>query len=166
MIFSRFGGSFSKTPRWFQWGWVFVVVGILTVRFWSIGSMAWGYDELSAVFRAMNAANWHAHLHQGVAVDGHPAGLQTLIWLWVKWQGTGYLIPRVFTAMFSLGVLWQFHGIAKRHFGFESAYWSVCLMGLMWWQAGMSIWIRPYVFALPFVLWSWDLVLGLLHQVS
>ena len=164
MIFSRFGGSFSKTPRWFQWGWVVVVVGILTVRFWSIGSMAWGYDELSAVFRAMNAANWHAHLHQGVAVDGHPAGLQTLIWLWVKWQGTDYLIPRVFTAMFSLGVLWQFHGMAKRHLGFESAYWSICLMGLMWWQAGMSIWIRPYIFALPFVLWSWDLVLGLLHH--
>lgn len=164
MIFSQFGGPFSKTPRWFQWGWVVVVIGILTVRFWSIGSMAWGYDELSAVFRAMNAANWQEHLSEGVAVDGHPAGLQTLIWLWVKWQGTGYLIPRVFTAMFSLGVLWQFHGMAKRHFGFESAYWSVCLMGLMWWQAGMSIWIRPYIFALPFVLWSWDLVLGLLHD--
>lgn len=164
MIFSRFGGSFSKTPRWFQWGWVVVVIGILTVRFWSIGSMAWGYDELSAVFRAMNAANWQEHLSEGVAVDGHPAGLQTLIWLWVKWQGTGYLIPRVFSAMFSLGVLWQFHSIANRHFGFESAYWSVCLMGLMWWQAGMSIWIRPYIFALPFVLWSWDLVLGLLHH--
>jgi len=164
MIFSRFGGSFSKTPRWFQWGWVVVVVAIVALRFWDLQAYAWGYDELSAVFRAMNAANWHAHLHQGVAVDGHPAGLQTLIWLWVKWQGTGYIIPRVFTAMFSLGVLWQFHGMAKRHLGFESAYWSICLMGLMWWQAGMSIWIRPYIFALPFVLWSWDLVLGLLHH--
>lgn len=164
MIFSRFGGSFSKTPRWFQWGWVVVVVAIVALRFWDLQAYAWGYDELSAVFRAMNAANWHAHLHQGVAVDGHPAGLQTLIWLWVKWQGTGYIIPRVFTAMFSLGVLWQFHGMAKRHLGFETAYWSICLMGLMWWQAGMSIWIRPYIFALPFVLWSWDLVLGLLHH--
>jgi len=38
------------------------------------------------------------------------------------------------------------------------------LMGLMWWQAGMSIWIRPYVFGLPFVLWSWDLVLGVLKH--
>ena len=37
-------------------------------------------------------------------------------------------------------------------------------MGLMWWQAGMSIWIRPYVFGLPFVLWSWDLVLGVLKH--
>ena len=37
-------------------------------------------------------------------------------------------------------------------------------MGLMWWQAGMSIWIRPYVFGLSFVLWSWDLVLGVLKH--
>jgi hypothetical protein len=28
----------------------------------------------------------------------------------------------------------------------------------------MSIWIRPYVFGLPFVLWSWDLVLGVLKH--
>jgi hypothetical protein len=54
--------------------------------------------------------------------------------------------------------------MAKRHFDVETAYWAVCLMGLMWWQAGMSIWIRPYVFGLPFVLWSWDLVLGVLKH--
>jgi hypothetical protein len=63
-----------------------------------------------------------------------------------------------------MGVLWQLHGMAKRHFDAETAYWAVCLMGLMWWQAEMSIWIRPYVFGLPFVLWSWDLVLGVLKH--
>jgi hypothetical protein len=164
MPFSRFTNSFSQTPRWFQGGWILVVAGILLLRFWGISEMAWGYDELSAVFRAMKAAYWHDHLHKGVGVDGHPAGLQTILWLWIRANGTGYLLPRIFTALFSLGVLWQFHGMAKRHFGFETAYWSVCLMGLMWWQAGMSVWIRPYIFALPFVLWSWDLVLGLLKN--
>jgi hypothetical protein len=164
MPFSRFTNSFSQTPRWFQWGWILVVAGILLLRFWGISEMAWGYDELSAVFRAMKADNWHDHLHNGVAVDGHPAGLQTVLWLWIRANGTEYLLPRIFTALFSLGVLGQFHGMAKRHFGFETAYWSVCLMGLMWWQAGMSVWIRPYIFALPFVLWSWDLVLGLLKH--
>ncbi|MBM3437992.1 MAG: hypothetical protein FJX91_02550, partial [Bacteroidetes bacterium] len=65
--------------------------------------MAWGYDELSAIFRAMQASNWHDHLQNGVAVDGHPAGLQTLLWLWVRYFGTDFFIPRVFTALFSLG---------------------------------------------------------------
>ena len=164
MIFSRFRASFSQAPRWFQWGWAMVVLAILALRFWDLQTYAWGYDELSAVFRAMQAKDWHAHLHQGVAVDGHPAGLQTLIWLWIGANGADVFIPRLFTSLFSMGVLWQLHGMAKRHFDVETAYWAVCLMGLMWWQAGMSIWIRPYVFGLPFVLWSWDLVLGVLKH--
>jgi hypothetical protein len=164
MIFSRFRASFSQAPRWFQWGWAMVVLAIVVLRFWNLQDYAWGYDELSAVFRAMQAKDWHAHLHQGVAVDGHPAGLQTLIWLWIGANGADVFIPRLFTSLFSMGVLWQLHGMAKRHFDAETAYWAVCLMGLMWWQAGMSIWIRPYVFGLPFVLWSWDLVLGVLKH--
>lgn len=164
MIFSRFRASFSQAPRWFQWGWAIVVLAIVALRFWDLQAYAWGYDELSAVFRAMQAKDWHAHLHQGVAVDGHPAGLQTLIWLWIGANGADVFIPRLFTSLFSMGVLWQLHGMAKRHFDVETAYWAVCLMGLMWWQAGMSIWIRPYVFGLPFVLWSWDLVLGVLKH--
>ncbi len=141
-----------------------VALGILLLRFWDLEAYAWGYDELSAVFRAMQAKDWHAHLHQGVAVDGHPAGLQTLIWFWISANGADVFIPRLFTSLFSMGVLWQLHGMAKRHFDVETAYWAVSLMGLMWWQAGMSIWIRPYVFGLPFVLWSWDLVLGVLKH--
>ncbi len=164
MIFSRFRASFSQAPRWFQWGWAMVVLAILALRFWDLQAYAWGYDELSAVFRAMQAKDWHAHLHQGVAVDGHPAGLQTLIWIWIGANGADVFIPRLFTALVSVGVLWQLHGMAKRHFDVETAYWAVCLMGLMWWQVGMSIWIRPYVFGLPFVLWSWDLVLGVLKH--
>lgn len=164
MVFSRFRASFSQAPRWFQWGWAMVALGILLLRFWDLEAYAWGYDELSAVFRAMQARDWHAHLHQGVAVDGHPAGLQTLIWFWISANGADVFIPRLFTSVVSVGVLWQLHGIAKRHFDVETAYWAVCLMGLMWWQVGMAIWIRPYIFALPFVLWSWDLVLGLLHR--
>ena len=32
-------------------------------------------------------------------------------------------------------------------FGFEAAFWAVAMMGLMWWQANMGIWIRPYILA-------------------
>jgi hypothetical protein len=110
----------------------------------------------------MQAKDWQTHLQQGVAVDGHPAGLQTMIWWWISVAGTDVLLPRLFTAFFSVGVLWQFHRMAKTIFGYETAYWAVAMMGLMWWQANMGIWIRPYIFALPFVLGSWNLVLGLL----
>ena len=164
MSFQQIKESFGKTPRFFQLGWILVILGSIALRFVGIDGRAWGYDELSAVFRAMQAKDWHAHLHQGVAVDGHPAGLQTIIWCWISLAGSEVLWPRIFTAVFSIGVLWQFHRMAKILFGYEAAFWSVAMMGLMWWQANMGIWIRPYIFALPFVLGSWNLVLGLLNN--
>ena len=164
MSFQQIKNSFGKTPRFFQLGWILVILGSIALRFVGIDGRAWGYDELSAVFRAMQAKDWHAHLHQGVAVDGHPAGLQTIIWWWISIAGSDVLWLRIFTALFSIGVLWQFHRMAKTLFGYEAAFWSVAMMGLMWWQANMGIWIRPYIFALPFVLGSWNLVLGLLKN--
>ena len=164
MFFQKIKESFGKAPRYFQLGWILVILGSIALRFVGIDGRAWGYDELSAVFRAMQAKDWHAHLHQGVAVDGHPAGLQTIIWWWISLAGSDVLWPRIFTALFSIGVLWQFHRMAKTLFGFEAAFWSVAMMGLMWWQANMGIWIRPYIFAMPFVLGSWNLVLGLLKN--
>ena len=164
MSFQQIKESFGKTPRFFQLGWILVILGSIALRLVGIDGRAWGYDELSAVFRAMQAKDWHAHLHQGVAVDGHPAGLQTIIWWWISIAGSDVLWPRIFTALFSIGVLWQFHRMAKTLFGYEAAFWSVAMMGLMWWQANMGIWIRPYIFALPFVLGSWNLVLSLLKN--
>ena len=165
MFFQKIKESFGKTPRYFQLGWILVIIGSLSLRFVGIDGRAWGYDELSAVFRAMSTShNWHAHLEKGVAVDGHPAGLQTILWWWISLAGSAVLWPRIFTALFSIGVLWQFHRMAKTLFGFEAAFWAVAMMGLMWWQVNMGIWIRPYIFALPCVLGSWNLVLGLLKN--
>ncbi|MEY3593266.1 MAG: hypothetical protein RL041_238, partial [Bacteroidota bacterium] len=165
MFFQKIKESFGKTPRYFQLGWILVVIGSLALRLVGLDGRAWGYDELSAVFRAMSTShNWHAHLEKGVAVDGHPAGLQTILWWWISLAGSDVLWPRIFTALFSIGVLWQFHRMAKTLFGFEAAFWAVAMMGLMWWPVNMGIWIRPYIFALPFVLGSWNLVLGLLKN--
>jgi hypothetical protein len=165
MFFQKIKESFGKTPRYFQLGWILVVIGSLALRLVGLDGRAWGYDELSAVFRAMSTShNWHAHLEKGVAVDGHPAGLQTILWWWISLAGSDVLWPRIFTTLFSIGVLWQFHRMAKTLFGFEAAFWAVAMMGLMWWPVNMGIWIRPYIFALPFVLGSWNLVLGLLKN--
>ena len=165
MFFQKIKESFGKTPRYFQLGWILVVIGSLALRLVGLDGRAWGYDELSAVFRAMSTShNWHAHLEKGVAVDGHPAGLQTILWWWISLAGSDVLWPRIFTVLFSFGVLWQFHRMAKTLFGYEAAFWAVAMMGLMWWPVNMGIWIRPYIFALPFVLGSWNLVLGLLKN--
>lgn len=158
--------SFSKTPIHFQWGWILTVIGLLFLRFWRINERDWGYDELSAILRALGATTWQQHLHQGVIIDGHPAGLQTILWIWVQAFGSNVLPLRLLTAGIGLFTLFQSHQLAKRLFGFETAYWTVVMMGLMWWQVSMGIWIRPYVWALPFVLWAWDLVFRALNDAN
>ena len=163
-MLSRLLTSFSRVPIWFRLGWILVGLGAIFLRFYAINERAWGYDELSAIFRAMHSDSWYGHLKSGVAVDGHPAGLQTFLWLWVDVFGTEVLPLRIITALVSVFTMVQIHGIAKRHFGFETAFWTIAMMGLMWWQVNMGIWIRPYIFGLPFVLWAWDLVLGVLRQ--
>jgi len=140
MLLQRIKDSFGKTPRFFQLGWILVILGSVVLRFVGIEGRAWGYDELSAVFRAMSTShNWHAHLERGVAVDGHPAGLQTIIWWWISVADSDVLWPRIFTALFSIGVIWQFHRMAKNLFGYEAAFWAVAMMGLMWWQVNMGV---------------------------
>lgn len=158
--------SFSKTPIHFQWGWILTVIGLLFLRFWRINERDLGYDELSAILRALGATTWQQHLHQGVIIDGHPAGLQTILWIWVQAFGSNVLPLRLLTAGIGLFTLFQSHQLAKRLFGFETAYWTVVMMGLMWWQVSMGIWIRPYVWALPFVLWAWDLVFRALNDAN
>ena len=48
------------------------------LRFFKIDQFQFDSDELSAIFRAQNAINWHQHVFNGIMVDGHPAGVQTL----------------------------------------------------------------------------------------
>ena len=74
MFFQQIKDSFGKTPPFFQLGWILVILGSIALRFLGIEGRAWGYDELSAVFRAISTTNdWQSHLEKGVAVDGHPA---------------------------------------------------------------------------------------------
>ncbi|MSP58557.1 MAG: hypothetical protein EXR17_06800 [Flavobacteriaceae bacterium] len=151
--------SYRLAPLGFRLGWIVVLAGLIFLRFWRLDERQWGYDELSAVLRAVSAKTWADHLHLGVATDGHPAGLQTLLWFWIRGFGEAVFPMRFITALVSLYTLWQLYSMALKRWGHESAYWVVTLMGLMWWQVSLGVWIRPYIFAMPFVLRAWDLVL-------
>ncbi len=151
--------SYRLAPLGFRLGWFIVLAGLIFLRFWRLDERQWGYDELSAVFRASSAKTWADHLHLGVAPDGHPAGLQTLLWFWMMYFGDAVFPLRFISALVSLFTLWQLYTMSLKRWGPETSYWVVTLMGLMWWQVSLGVWIRPYIFAMPFVLRAWDLVL-------
>lgn len=44
-------------------------------------------DELSSILRADQSENFIQHINLGVLPDGHPAGIQTFIWLGTHFGG-------------------------------------------------------------------------------
>jgi 4-amino-4-deoxy-L-arabinose transferase-like glycosyltransferase len=94
----------------------FGIFGILIlsafIRFWGIADISFTYDELSAIFRA-RAATWHEHWQLGVMPDGHPPGMQTLIWLWVHYFGEHAPLMHAAMAAFSVGSVYLVYKTAK-----------------------------------------------------
>jgi len=130
------------------------------LRFYKIDHFQFDSDELSAIFRAQNAINWHQHILNGIMVDGHPAGIQTLIWLWVKQFSFNPLTLKIIAALFGLANVILTFIIAKKVFGLKPAYFAMLCMSVLWWEVDLSLWVRPYIFGQFFTLaalWQLDI---------
>ena len=130
------------------------------LRFFKIDQFQFDSDELSAIFRAQNAINWHQHVFNGIMVDGHPAGVQTFIWLWVKQFSSNPLPLKIIAALFGLANVLLTFIITKKVFGLKPAYFAMLCMSVLWWEVDLSLWVRPYVFGQFFTLaalWQLDI---------
>jgi len=130
------------------------------LRFYKIDQFQFDSDELSAIFRAQSAIDWQQHIIKGIMVDGHPAGIQTLIWLWVKQFSTNPLPLKIIAALFGLANVMLTFIITKKIFGLKSAYFTMLCMSVLWWEVDLSLWVRPYIFGQFFTLaalWQLDI---------
>ena len=118
------------------------------VRFIQIENRPWDSDELGALFRAENALDFNSHLENGVAIDGHPALVQTFLWTnsqtW-KLNPTQLKYLWAFTSLLSIVL---FYGFYWSRFGRKSAFFVASGLCLLWWPVSLSIWVRPYTIAL------------------
>ncbi|NBP05917.1 MAG: hypothetical protein EBV15_06815 [Bacteroidetes bacterium] len=142
----------------------FGLVGILIIsafiRFWDIDTVPFTYDELSAIFRA-NSATWNEHWQQGVMPDGHPPGMQTLIWLWVKYFGENAPLMHGVLALFSLASVYFVYKTAETLSEPSKALpvallYSLSYLPLLWGNQ-----IRPYALGMFFCnafIWQWSLI--------
>lgn len=127
---------------------VLVLILAIGVRFYHLSDRPWDSDELGALFRAENAQNFTDHLNTGVAVDGHPALVQTFLWTNTQ---TWKLSP------FHLKTLWSIIGLISivifymffwSRFGRRSAFFIAASLSLLCWPVSIGIWVRPYTIAL------------------
>lgn len=150
--------QFSK-EKFFQWFPFSLILGLaIFLRFYKIDEFQFDSDELSAIFRAQNALNWHQHIHNGIMTDGHPAGVQTFLWFWIKYFTSKPLPLKIFTSIIGvLNVILVF-AISRKIYNLKSALFAMLCMSTLWWQIDLSLWVRPYIFGQFFVLLSLYLI--------
>lgn len=150
--------QFSK-EKFFQWFPFSLILGLaIFLRFYKIDEFQFDSDELSAIFRAQNAMNWHQHIHNGIMIDGHPAGVQTFLWFWIKYFTSKPLPLKILTSIIGvLNVILVF-AISRKIYNLKSALFAMLCMSTLWWQIDLSLWVRPYIFGQFFVLLSLYLI--------
>ena len=132
-------------------GFVFILSLIL------LSSSAWisdfDSDELSAIIRATSSTHFAEHLQIGVLPDGHPAGIQTVIWLGTHFGGWNPVVFRfIWIALTLIGNVyfkkWMYQLALKNGESKPSAVWisliGFAFISLMWWPLSLGSWLRPY----------------------
>ncbi len=129
-----------------------ILLVAIFLRLFRIQDFQFDSDELSAIFRAQKALCWNEHIQNGVLIDGHPAGLQTLLWLWIQVFSFSLLPLKWIAASFGIFNVVLIYAITRKLFSENSALFAtICAAGL-WWQVDLSLWVRPYVFGQFFTI--------------
>lgn len=130
-----------------------ILTGAAILRFLNYGDFSFSNDELSALCR-LHFGNLGELWEHGVKPDGHPALVQTFLWLWiqvfppVEWS---VRIPFVLTGIASV---WLVYLVCKRWFGTVPALLAMGCMAFLEYTVIYSLIARPYAFGVFFTLLS------------
>ena len=109
------------------------------------------HDELSAIVR-LRFDSFNDLIHNGVYPDGHPAGMQVLLWLWSRLAGTSAPLLRLPFTLLSVGALPLFYAVARRWYGRMPALAATTVLAFSQYAVYHAMPVRPYGTALFFVI--------------
>ena len=113
------------------------------LRFFNFTEIPFTNDELSALTR-LNYPDFSTMLSKAVWTDGHPAGVQTFLWFYVKFFGTKqWVIKLPFIFMGSLSLLFYFLA-AKKLSNTKTALFTLAFLATLQFPIIYSQTIRPY----------------------
>ena len=121
------------------------------LRFWEFGDWSLTNDELSALYRA-RFDSWREVPDKGVAIDGHPAFAQWLLWAWTNAFGTlpgAIRFPFVLTAVSAIPVCYL---AGRRMFSKSAALLAATALAFLQFPLLFARVARPYAPGLLFVL--------------
>lgn len=109
------------------------------------------HDELSAIGR-LGAGSFIELIQTGVWPDGHPAGMQLLLWLWSRVVGTSAPLLRLPFMLMAIGAIPLFFDIARRWYGRMPALAATTVLAFSQYAVYYAMPVRPYGAGLFFVL--------------
>jgi hypothetical protein len=124
-----------------------VLILAIAVRFIWLQDRPYDSDELGALFRAENAHTFNAHIQTGVTIDGHPALVQTFLWINAQMGILSPLHLKMLWGIMSLLGISLFYAFFWMRMGRKTAFFVFSSLALLWWPVSMGIWVRPYSIA-------------------
>ncbi|PLW95450.1 MAG: hypothetical protein C0593_14100 [Marinilabiliales bacterium] len=135
---------------------------ILTVafllRFYKYHDFSLSNDELSALFR-VQYDTFRQLVDQGFYVDGHPGGIQVLLFYWVKIFGDSPGSVRLPFVLMGVGAVYFIYRTGKSWFGVTAGLLAAALLATLEFPVLYSRIARPYGSGLFFILlltWIWS----------
>lgn len=127
------------------------------IRFFAAYRLSLSNDELSALTRA-RYDTFSEMISKGVYIDFHPAGIQSLIFYWIKLFGDSqfvFRLPFVLSGVFSIYLIFV---LGKKWFSSFTGLFSAAVFSVFQFSILYSFFARPYSPGLFFVLliaWAW-----------
>jgi hypothetical protein len=121
----------------------FILLIAATFRFVAAFQLSLSNDELSALTRARHDTFLEMITH-GVLIDFHPAGIQSLIYFWIKFVGDDpfiFRLPFVLAGILSTYLIFE---IGKRWFSSFTALFAASVFAVFQFSILYSFFARPY----------------------
>ncbi|HPT13992.1 MAG TPA: glycosyltransferase family 39 protein [Bacteroidales bacterium] len=148
--------SITKIDPVYLWLAVILVVAAF-MRFYHYASFSFSNDELSAINR-LRFNSFHELVDKGFYVDGHPGGIQVMLWYWIKLFGISEASLRFPFVIFGiLAVLFAFL-VGRQLFGVVAGLFSSAAVAFLEFPLLYSQIARPYGAGVFFCLlnaWFW-----------
>ena len=130
-------------------------------RFYHLGYTSLSNDELSALVRT-RFSTFGELIDKGVAVDGHPALVQVLLFYWTKIFGNGVFAIRFPFAIAGIVSILFVYLVGKKWFSKTSGLFAAAAFSTLEFPLLYSQTARPYIFSVLFSLMAvyfWTIIL-------
>lgn len=135
-----------------------ILIVALCLRLYNYWDFSLSNDELSALYR-IRFDNFRDLVDKGFYVDGHPGGIQVMLFYWTKLFGNSPASVRLPFVFMGVGAVYFIYKTGKKWFGATAGLLAATLLTTLEFPLLYSQIARPYGSGLFFILlltWIWS----------